>query len=48
MIGKQRIVIALHKKGSKSNVNNYWPVSLTSVVCKVFRSNLSRQNNGIF
>ena len=32
---KASIVIALHKKGSKFNVNNFRPVFLTSVVCKV-------------
>ena len=32
---KACIVIALRKKGSKSYVNNYRPISLTSVVCKV-------------
>ena len=35
---KASIIIALHKKGSKSNINNYRPVSLTSVVCKVLES----------
>ena len=35
---KASIVIALHKKGSKSNINNYRLVSLTSVVCKVLET----------
>ena len=35
---KASIVIALHKKRSKSNINNYRPVFLTSVVCKVLVS----------
>ena len=35
---KASIVIALHKKGSKSNINNYRSVSLTSVICKVLES----------
>ena len=30
---KTSLVIALHKKGS--NINNYRPISVTSVVCKV-------------
>ena len=28
-------VTPIHKKGNKSNVNNYRPVSLTSIVCKI-------------
>ena len=35
---KASIVIALQKKGSKSNINNYRPVFLTSEVCKVLES----------
>ena len=35
---KASIVIALHKKESKSNINNYRPVSLTSVICQVLES----------
>ena len=32
---KDANVTALHKKGSKSDVGNYRPVSLTSVPCKI-------------
>jgi len=31
-------VTAIYKKGSKSEVNNYRPVSLTSNVCKILES----------
>ena len=35
---KLSIVTALFKKGSKSLVNSYRPVSLTSIVCKILES----------
>ena len=35
---KQAHVTAIFKKGSKSEPGNYRPVSLTSIVCKVFES----------
>ena len=35
---KEANVIALHKKGDKCVPNNYRPVSLTSVVCKMLES----------
>jgi len=28
----------INKNGSKANVSNYWPVSLTSIVCKIAES----------
>ena len=31
-------VVALHKKGEKSNPGNYRPISLTSVCCKILES----------
>ena len=31
-------ITAIFKKGKRSNMGNYRPVSLTSVVCKVFES----------
>lgn len=35
---KKATVCPIHKKGDKCNVENYRPVSLTSVVCKVLES----------
>ncbi len=35
---KEAHISALHKKGSKSLCNNYRPVSLTSIVCKLLES----------
>ena len=35
---KDAIVVPIHKKGKKSDTNNYRPISLTSIVCKVFES----------
>ena len=32
----KQVVIPLHKKGLKSDVNNYRPISLLSVVSKIF------------
>jgi len=32
---KDANVTPVFKKGSRTDVNNYWPVSLTSVCCKV-------------
>ena len=35
---KMAQITALHKKGDRSNPNNYRPISLTSVACKVLES----------
>ena len=32
---RSAVITALHKKGSKADVSNYRPVSLTCVICKV-------------
>ena len=42
-VWKSANVIALHKKGSKSNALNYRPVSLTCIICKVYEQ-LLRQH----
>ena len=42
-VWKTAHVIALHKKGSKSNALNYRPVSLTCIICKVYEQ-LIRQH----
>lgn len=39
---KQAVVIPLFKKGSKLNVNNYRPVSLTCILCKVYEKLLRK------
>ena len=35
-VWKTAIVVALHKKRSVYNPNEYRPVSLTSILCKVY------------
>ena len=35
---KKATVVAIHKKGSKRDVRNYRPVSLTSVICKMLEA----------
>ena len=35
---KMAQITAIHKKGDRSNPNNYRPISLTSVACKVLES----------
>ncbi len=35
---KEANVVAIYKKGPKGNPENYRPVSLTSIVCKIFES----------
>ena len=35
---KCSIVSVIHKKGDKSNVSNYRPISLTCIICKIFES----------
>ena len=37
------IVVALHKKGDMSKVDNYRPISLCSVVCKLMESIINSQ-----
>jgi len=36
-------VTPVHKKGVSSSVENYWPVSLTSIICKVFERIVKEQ-----
>jgi hypothetical protein len=51
---KKALVIPIHKSGNKSEVNNYRPVSLTSVICKIFEKLIDRyirkycEENGVF
>ena len=35
---KLSTVTAIHKKGSKSEVSNYRPISLTCIVCRILES----------
>ena len=35
-VWKTAIVVALHKKGSVHNPNEYRPVSLTCILCKIY------------
>ena len=35
---KRSIVSVLHKKGNKSSISNYRPISLTCIVCKIMES----------
>ena len=35
---KQAYVAAIYKKGSKNKAENYRPISLTSIVCKLMES----------
>ena len=32
---KNANIVPIHKKGSKSVMGNFWPVALTSIICKV-------------
>ena len=36
LIWKSANIIPLHKKGSKSDAGNYRPISLTSIICKIY------------
>ena len=31
-------ITAIHKKGAKNLFENYWPVSITSIICKLIES----------
>ena len=42
-IWKRAIVIPVHKKGMKNNPQNYRPISLTSVVCRVLERIIHKQ-----
>ena len=42
-IWKEATVTAIHKKGSKTNPNNYRPISLTCVICKILESIVREQ-----
>ena len=44
---KQANVKALFKKGKQTQCSNYRPVSLTSIVCKIFET-ITRDKNHIF
>ena len=35
---KQGNITLIHKKGSKANPGNYCPISLTSIICKLFEA----------
>ena len=37
-IWKTAIVVLLYEEGSVSNANNYRPISMTCVVCKIFET----------
>ena len=39
---KDRHVIPIHNKGSRVNVSNYRPVSLTSMICKIMEKLLRK------
>ena len=41
-VWKQAIVVAIHKKGPFRDANNYRPISLTCVLCKVFEKLLCK------
>ena len=41
---KHAIIIAVHKKGSRTEAQNYRPVSLTSAQCKLLELIMFRQN----
>ena len=38
MEASQAIVIPIHKKGDRDSPRNYRPISLTSVMCRLFES----------
>ena len=35
-------ISAIHKKGSKNEPNNYWPISLTAICCKIMERIIKR------
>jgi len=41
-------ITVIHKNGSKANVSNYRPISLTSVVCKIAESLIKRPRHDPF
>ncbi len=40
---KQAIITPIHKKGLRSSVANYRPISLTSVICRIFENVIHEQ-----
>lgn len=40
---KKSQIILLHKKGTRTNINNYRPISLISSICKIFTKMIQRR-----
>ena len=43
---KESTVVLVHKEGSKKELNNYRPVAIINVVCKLFMMVLRERING--